>query len=194
MNAAKMDKRVRYTKAMLRQALLKLMEQRPIGKITVTDVCAAADINRNTFYAHYASVEKLLRSIENEIFQEIRQALESQQGEDSLLDICRTMHENKDLFRILFSANSDEKFLKRMMQLIQGTTLQRWRQEVEAFPAFSEYQLTLLYTYSISGSFAVLRKWLLEDLPLAPEEIAQLLRSVNHTGPLHAAQAQATPG
>lgn len=181
MNASKVDKRVRYTKAMLRQALLTLMEQRPIGKITVTDVCTAADINRNTFYAHYASVEKLLRSIENEIFQEMRQALESQQGEDSLLDICRTMHENKDLFKVLFSANSDQRFMKRMMQMIQATTLQRW-QQAEAVSGLGEHQLSLLYTYSISGSFAVLRKWLLEDLPLTPEEMAQLLRSINHAG------------
>lgn len=182
MKASKVDKRVRYTKAALRQALLTLMEDRPIGKITVTDICAEADINRNTFYAHYASVEKLLRSIENEAFQQVRQALETQQGKDQLLDICRTMYENKDLFKILFSGNSDNKFMKRLPQLIQATAVQRWQQGIGATPGAIEHRDALLYTYAVSGSLAVMRRWLLEDLPLAPEEVAELIRSVGQSG------------
>ena len=47
------DRRVRYTKTVLKQSLLELMKDRPIGKITVTEICRLADVNRNTFYAHY---------------------------------------------------------------------------------------------------------------------------------------------
>ena len=47
------DARVRYTKMMIRNSLLELLSTKPIAKITVTEICERAGINRATFYAHY---------------------------------------------------------------------------------------------------------------------------------------------
>ena len=52
--------------------LLELLEQRPIEKITVADLCARADLNRTTFYNYYDSPRALLAQIEQELFEKIR--------------------------------------------------------------------------------------------------------------------------
>jgi predicted transcriptional regulator len=44
-----MDRRVLYTKMFLREALFELMREKPIGKITPTELCRKANINRNIF-------------------------------------------------------------------------------------------------------------------------------------------------
>jgi len=50
-----LDNRVRYTKTVLQQALLKLLQTKHIDKITIKELCQEAKINRGTFYLHYRS-------------------------------------------------------------------------------------------------------------------------------------------
>ena len=44
---------------LIREAYYELVEERGEGRITVTDICHRADINRTTFYAHYYGLEEL---------------------------------------------------------------------------------------------------------------------------------------
>ncbi|MFD1904069.1 TetR/AcrR family transcriptional regulator [Paenibacillus rhizoplanae] len=53
-----------YKKMVIKESLLKLLTERSINKVTVTDICREANINRNTFYSHYASQFELLSTIE----------------------------------------------------------------------------------------------------------------------------------
>ena len=54
-----LDKRVRRTKLQLKQAFIKLMEEKNYDQITVTDIVNRADYNRATFYRHYNFKEEL---------------------------------------------------------------------------------------------------------------------------------------
>ena len=66
MAAEKVDRRVRYTKRALTQALVQLVQERPVSKISVKELCERADVNRSTFYAHFRNPHDLLQSIEND--------------------------------------------------------------------------------------------------------------------------------
>ena len=48
-----------------REAFIKMLNERPLNKITVKDIATACEINRNTFYYYYTDVYALL----SEIFQ-----------------------------------------------------------------------------------------------------------------------------
>ena len=65
------DRRIRYTKQVIKDSLFALMQHTPVEKITVKELCAAADINRATFYAHYETMIALLEEIELEKSQEL---------------------------------------------------------------------------------------------------------------------------
>ena len=56
------DRRVGRTRARLGQALRKLMEQRPLEKISVQDVTELAGVSRSAFYDHYDDKVDLLLS------------------------------------------------------------------------------------------------------------------------------------
>lgn len=60
----KTDRRVKYTKTALREALVTLMQDRHISQITVKALCDLADVNRSTFYAHYTDPYDLLGQVE----------------------------------------------------------------------------------------------------------------------------------
>ena len=66
METGKTDRRVQYTKRALTSALIDLMRENHISKISVKALCAAADVNRSTFYAHFRNQYDLLAYIEAE--------------------------------------------------------------------------------------------------------------------------------
>ena len=77
------NRRSQYTRTALRKALLGLMLEKPVNRITVKELCSAADINRGTFYAHYASPEQLLAQVENEFYLDLLNEVASfQQADD----------------------------------------------------------------------------------------------------------------
>lgn len=57
------DKRIRKTKKYLKETLIRLLEQVPFEKITVTHLCNSADISRITFYSHYDDKYDLVEDI-----------------------------------------------------------------------------------------------------------------------------------
>ena len=56
----------KFTQQAIMYSLLKLLQEKPIDKITVKDICELCEINRNTFYYYYSDIyqvlEELLRS------------------------------------------------------------------------------------------------------------------------------------
>ena len=71
----KMDARKRYTQMVLKQSFLKLLKEKPANRITVKEVCALAQLNRATFYAHYSDCFALMESIENELIDAFEKSL-----------------------------------------------------------------------------------------------------------------------
>lgn len=55
------------TEKMIYDAYTKLLWQKPMNKITVSDVVKLAGINRGTFYLHYPDINALVEIYENEI-------------------------------------------------------------------------------------------------------------------------------
>lgn len=76
-NQKHLDTRVQYTRTVLKNAMLTLLKEKSYEKITVKELCEAAEINRGTFYLHYASPVALLKDIENQFVSENMQIFDS---------------------------------------------------------------------------------------------------------------------
>ncbi|WP_085834069.1 TetR/AcrR family transcriptional regulator [Clostridium merdae] len=179
----KMDRRVIYTKLFLREALLELIKTKPIAKITPTELCRYAKINRNTFYTHYNSPEELLESIEDELFEQIKQSIERSLKNDRistlLTEICRAIYKNSDLCNVLFTENGDKDFLRRIIYLAHDKTIAEWKL---AGLQEDEEQIEMLYCYSVNGSVSVIQQWILAGMKKNPEEIAQFIERASYAG------------
>lgn len=60
------NKSVRRTKKCIKKSFAKLLSERDISKITVTDLINDAEISRTTFYAHYSDIFDLFERISEE--------------------------------------------------------------------------------------------------------------------------------
>lgn len=54
------------SKKLIRGAMIELLAEKDISKITVVDIIKRADLSRNTFYAHYQDVFAVLEELEDE--------------------------------------------------------------------------------------------------------------------------------
>lgn len=55
-----------FTKKAIRDSLVKLLNEKPLSKITVRDIVDDCGVNRNTFYYYYPDLPQLLMSIVDE--------------------------------------------------------------------------------------------------------------------------------
>lgn len=63
----KIDPRTIQTKATIKETLLQKMKSTQFDRISVTEICKEAGINRGTFYLHYADLWEVLEEIETEV-------------------------------------------------------------------------------------------------------------------------------
>ena len=166
-----MDKRVERTRRTIRQTLLSLMGERPVERITTTELCREAHINRNTFYAHYGSPEDVLREVEDELVADVEQELIRgyMEGEVALA-MARHVARNQELYRALWRCKSS-RLRERAMDIVIGRSLGVWRGE--GLTALSKGELFL--RYAAQGSLAVVERWLYDGCRAAPEEITELI-------------------
>ena len=69
------NRRILITKQLLCESFISLLKQKPIDKISVTELCQAANVNRGSFYAHYADVYDLLGQIESIVYERLCDAV-----------------------------------------------------------------------------------------------------------------------
>ena len=100
------NQRIRVSKAMLKEALLKLLQKEDLGRITVAQLCDTAQINRTTFYKYYGSTYDLLAEIENDLFEELKETLNnsSLSEKDMLTYNITFLDKNRDKMKVLFNA------------------------------------------------------------------------------------------
>lgn len=75
-----MDIRSTKSRRKISDAFLLLRSSKEIEKITVTEICSAAGINKSTFYFHYRDIYDLSDKIETELVEEIVSSLSEPQN------------------------------------------------------------------------------------------------------------------
>ncbi len=56
----KVDRRIQRTRALLRDALMRLIIRKGYDEITIQDITDEANVARTTFYLHFADKDELL--------------------------------------------------------------------------------------------------------------------------------------
>jgi AcrR family transcriptional regulator len=178
----KMDQRVRLTRNLLKNALVQLMQKQHITKISVRALCEIADINRSTFYVHYADQYDLLEKVEQEVMENLNKYLSSQDlnkdlpiSEQVLTKVLAYVKENMELFKALLSENCDVAFQKDLMKLAQVLSSQH-NQSLDA--NIQEYA----ETFFLSGSISMLQRWLHAGANESPAQMAEFVIQIIYYG------------
>lgn len=178
----KEDRRIRYTKALLRDALAELMVDNHISKISVTMLCDAADVHRSTFYTHYTNQYDLLRQIQGEVLNNIRHYIDEQNGgetfpvtEKKLVSILDYGKKNSELIKVLLGDNSDGAFQKQIMELVNQVS---YFAELKVDDETREY----ISLFGLNGCISIINKWLQTGMRESTAMIAELIVNLTQQG------------
>lgn len=168
------NRRVRMTKKIIKDALLELLDKKPLDKITVTDICNTADLNRSTFYAHYEDATQVLREIEADVMQQLPMQSDYLTAENSekfltmLTDFFRYIRENETLFRILLLKTGRVSFNQRLAATVMG---KYHKQNLIRDSLIERYR----YIYCVNGALELLKEWVGSHFPIEDRKFAELL-------------------
>lgn len=166
------NRRVKITKRMLKEALLELLENRALEKITVTDVCANADVNRSTFYGYYQDIGQLLVEIEDDVLNQLPLspggpiAYSDQQFLATLQSFFQYVYENERLFRVLIVQRDSGSFSHRLV----NSVMQKYK-----MPVKRENELLERYAcvYCVNGVIGMMKEWIGGGFPISPKDFAR---------------------
>lgn len=181
---AALDRRKKYTRMVLRDSLIQLLKERPLSSITVKDICELADINRSTFYAHYADQYDLLEQIEEEIMTDLTGYLNQFQyeNEEDALPLLENLLEyfasKRDIAQTLLNERMDSSFQLKVMTFAHKYFMEHWTVVRHLDEDLSEY----MSTFIISGCIHVMKAWLSNDMDKSPREIAEVLYHLINKG------------
>lgn len=71
-----MDRRIQKTREAIMNAYLTLLMEKKTTHVTITEIAHRANIDRKTFYLHYASVDDIVREFSKDKIQELLLLLE----------------------------------------------------------------------------------------------------------------------
>ena len=177
------DRRVRKTRAVLRQGLIGLMREKSVQDITVKELCEACDINRGTFYLHYTDVAQLLHSIEDELLVEFERmlgvltpetVLNSAAPSPAMRSMLELLAENEDLCRVLLCHSGDLAFVEKVKNIVHQRVFDAWGAQLRTQGCGADYA----YAFIVSGCIGMLQYWLEQPQPMPPRNMAAIMENM----------------
>ena len=162
------NRRVVMTKRIIKDVFIEMLEKKSIQKIYVRELCIKADINRSTFYKYYESQYDLLAEIENDLLIEIEEKCKDTDNTQGLNNILQYISRNKKTYKVIFNANIDSMFPKKLLNLPIIT-------EIMNNKLVNKNENKYKKIYILEGGYHVILKWLNNDCRESPEEITRLV-------------------
>lgn len=167
----KENQRIRLTKALLTEALLKMLQEQPIHTISIRDLCERAGINRTTFYHHYGSQYDLLYDITGRFLTQIAEQLAAADSDnrDSVLErvtlVFQYLEDNLELSRLLLNSSVDPCFADKLFALPKISDLL----DASLRDCCDPQQRQAVISFAIYGSYHLLKEWINQDRRLPAE-------------------------
>lgn len=76
----KIDRRVKRTKKVLTEALIRILKNKNIENVTVSELAKEADITRTTFYQYYRDPIEMLENLQKDIARDLEKIVEKTEG------------------------------------------------------------------------------------------------------------------
>ncbi len=173
------NRRVKYTKEIIKSEFFKLMTVKPIDKITVREVCEKADVNRGTFYRYYTDLYELYEITTEETLQKAYECVielaESSENDikKTLIGVCHVVKSNKEFCEFAVSPNSgNAKIVERWIDKFLPLCILQWN---ELFINYTPEQLSIIYELISAGIIAALKHWINDDFKETEEEIVTFI-------------------
>ena len=164
------------SRKLINEALADLLTEKPLDKITVTDVVNRADINRGTFYAHYRDIPDVVDHLIHQTFSAIRDAMMAQSqplnkaGTTLLSTIQSILEEDLTFYRKILNSSASSIMQEQLVSIVLEFMLEQQDRFYPGSP--EEYEIAI--RFCAGGLSNLYRDWFSGKLSCSLGELTQL--------------------
>lgn len=163
------------SKRMIISALADLLQEKPLDKITVTDVVNRAQINRGTFYAHFADIPDVINHLIMGVFSTIQRAISEEPKQLSdiphvLLERIQSfLEEDMEFCKKVMNSSASTRMQEQLIQFVMDYMLQH--EHVYGFGDHRLYELTIRFCAGGLGN--LYRDWFAGRIDITLDELTK---------------------
>jgi len=165
------DARILQTRGALREALLRLLADRPLEQISIREIAAAAGVGYNTFFRHYTSKEALLKEIVTQELSELIAlsvtTLDASNSLEASRALCRFVAEHDGLWSTLLNGGAANTLRDEFIRLLRETAPTRIASSAK-LPADIGIKLVAV------GTVELLAWWLAQEERIPEKQVAEI--------------------
>ena len=170
------------TRDNIKDAFWRLYTQKPIRKVSVTEVCTVAGYNRSTFYTYFHDVYDVLDAIETELIPVdeftavIMRGVSNPEGSQAILSEFLSLFETCDAyFSVLLSRDGDPNFRSKLLSRFLAAFSQ-------ALPSGLSKESRYVLEYQNAGIMMTIARWYMNGKDIPAEELIHLLLNLTQNG------------
>lgn len=173
------------SKEYIEGAFLQLLQRKPIEKISVTELCQRAGVNRSTFYAHYLDVydlmDRVTESFVHRLFYDMIEGLGKPMGVgsdgayDLVMKALDVTLKDRDLCRLLMRARTNISV--RLMDEVVNWCANRYA----AYSDNRNADYRADYTMVIGGAIVLWYDWIRSDFAAPKENLTRAITNFINT-------------
>lgn len=186
------DRRIAKTRRALRQALLDLIEERGLDRVTVKELCERADLNRGTFYLHYRDVNDLLKQYTSEVLGGLRTVVAKIDARDmrayeakdepypGFVGVLEYIREHALFFRLMLGPKGDPAFSNKLYDLLKDRMAGRLRELGIRPPAAVSWEY--LAAFLSRAHVGIIQHWVDTGMVESPRDLAKFVTHIYTKG------------
>ncbi len=158
------------TKRALAAALKDLMEETPLAKISVADICSKCGMNRKSFYYHFRDKYDLVNWIFDVEFMTVVSQKPNAGGKEFLEELCGYFYENTKFYRSALQIEGQNSFHEHFTEFMTALITDLVKNIVETQELHEFYVTFLADAFTMS-----FYRWILDKDRMPPEKFVSLL-------------------
>ena len=160
-----------YTKKIIREEFIKILNERPLNKITVKDIASACDINRNTFYYYYTDIYAILSEIfQTELQIVIDEYNDTLSWEESFIVATKFSLQNKTAIYHVYNSMQKEE-LEDYLFNVSGNIMSRYVEKVSDGISASSGDKKLIASFYQCALTEMVLRWIASGMKEDPDTI-----------------------
>ena len=162
-----------YTKKKIREEFIKILNERPLNKITVKDIASACEINRNTFYYYYTDVYALLSELfQTELQTVIDEYNDTFSWEESFIVATKVALENKIAINHVYNSMQREE-LEDYIYNVSGHVMNRYVEKLSDGISASSGDKKLISSFYQCALTEMVLRWIASGMKEDPDTIVR---------------------
>lgn len=176
-NEETLDRRVRRTRKLLQNSLLACMKEKPLGSISMRELCRMADLCRTTPYLHYKDVLDIFEQLEQALSTELCELYAANPPEAAAQDptplftgLFALAQKRKELVDVLLNHNGDAAFMAQVTAQAEEYIRQVYACKQPPLAA-NDYQVA----FQFGAVAAAIKRYVAAGCTQAPADLAAIL-------------------